>query len=100
MQRSESADSTRSDSLVREASDAEVAPDANGGRSDDSLRERGVVSHRRKWCEYCGAAIDTSEWYPVVTVGDGNSVLRIYPLCGDDCRELWEEAHHGDSSAL
>ncbi|WP_224270900.1 DUF7576 family protein [Haloprofundus salinisoli] len=91
---SESTNSTRSDRLIRAAYDAETTLDANDERGNDSPRGRRDASFRNKQCEHCGATIDTSEWYPVVTVRNANRVLQIYPLCGDDCREEWNEAHH------
>lgn len=44
-------------------------------------------------CANCGAEIDTSEWYPVATVGDDH---RIVAFCERSCREEWlEERREG-----
>ncbi|WP_224337584.1 DUF7576 family protein [Haloprofundus halobius] len=94
MRQSESVSSTISDRVDRAASDAEPTLASDDERATDTSHRGCSGSDRQERCQYCGATIDTSEWYPVATVRNGNCVLRIYPLCGDDCREKWDEAHH------
>lgn len=42
-----------------------------------------------KTCEYCGVAIDTSDWYPVTKERDSDGSLQFYFFCGEDCQEAW-----------
>lgn len=44
-----------------------------------------------KICEYCGAMIDTSDWYPVTKERDSDESLQIYSFCSEDCQEAWSE---------
>lgn len=39
-------------------------------------------------CAFCGALIDTAEWYPVEKERDGGD-LRLYSFCSEDCRSAW-----------
>ena len=46
----------------------------------------------KRWgarCHHCGAAIDTSEWYPVVNCTDERGEVELYPFCGKPCRATW-----------
>lgn len=42
-----------------------------------------------KSCEHCGAAIDTSDWYPVTKERDSDGSLRFYPFCSEECQDAW-----------
>lgn len=59
----------------------------------DDNRENTPPSDQRdtaeKTCEYCGAAIDTSNWYPVTKKRDLDGSLQFYPFCSEDCQEAW-----------
>ena len=43
----------------------------------------------RKTCEYCGTAIDTSNWYPVIKERGSDGSLQFYTFCSEDCQEAW-----------
>lgn len=40
-------------------------------------------------CHHCGTAIDTAEWYPVVTSTDETGALELYSFCDTQCRAAW-----------
>lgn len=42
-----------------------------------------------KICEYCGTAIDTSDWYPVTKERDSDGALQFYPFCSENCQDAW-----------
>ena len=42
-------------------------------------------------CEYCGAVIETSEWYPVTTERDEDGELQFYSFCSERCQVAWLE---------
>lgn len=65
--------------LVQNGSKNESTAD---GRTSDS----GTTT---KTCAYCGAAINTNEWYPVTTGSDEDGNLQIYSFCGESCRNEW-----------
>lgn len=44
---------------------------------------------RARTCANCGDAIDTTEWYPVVSVPGER--YRIYPFCDEACRDQWRQ---------
>lgn len=47
-------------------------------------------------CEYCEAAIDTSEWYPVNKQRDSDGSLELLPFCSEDCRQQWQDEQTSD----
>lgn len=55
--------------------------DASSGQTDDDQRR----------CEYCGAVIDTSEWYPVSQVEDSDGTLNFYSFCDEECQDSWHD---------
>ena len=59
----------------------------------DDDRETTPSSDQRdtsgKICEYCGTAIDTSDWYPVTKERDSDGSLQFYFFCSEDCQEAW-----------
>lgn len=46
-------------------------------------------------CTECGAAIETSDWYPIRTDRDEDGDLRLYPFCSEDCQACWLEERDG-----
>lgn len=42
-----------------------------------------------KTCEYCGAVIDTSDWYPVTKERDSDGSLQFSFFCSEDCQDAW-----------
>ncbi|MBX0323778.1 hypothetical protein EGH21_12135 [Halomicroarcula sp. F13] len=47
------------------------------------------ATDRGRTCANCGEVIDTTEWYPVVSVpGEG---YRIYAFCDEGCRDQWRQ---------
>ena len=42
-----------------------------------------------KVCATCGAAVDTTDWFPVAARPDDAGMVRTYAFCGDRCRESW-----------
>ncbi|MFD1585788.1 hypothetical protein ACFR9U_02240 [Halorientalis brevis] len=40
-------------------------------------------------CHCCGSAIDTSDWYPIVTAKDERGNVALYAFCDKQCRETW-----------
>jgi len=40
-------------------------------------------------CEYCGTAIDTDEWHPVVADERGDD-FELLMFCSDSCQHDWE----------
>lgn len=61
--------------------------------SDDEGEPASPSNTRRntsdETCEYCGAAIDTSDWYPVTKERDSDGTLQFYPFCDEDCQDSW-----------
>lgn len=58
----------------------------------DEDRETPVSSGQpgaSKVCEYCGTAIDTSDWYPVTKERDSTGSLQFYSFCSEDCQNAW-----------
>lgn len=41
-------------------------------------------------CENCGLCIDTSDWYPVVTEVESETVV-LYTFCDDRCLGTWRQ---------
>lgn len=64
--------------------------------SDDeetrALLSNDAHSTSDKRCEYCGATIETGDWYPVTKERDADGSLQIYNFCGHECRERWHRA--------
>lgn len=56
--------------------DAESSGSGSNGPSD-------------KYCSYCGAAIERSEWYPVTKERDAAGSLRFYSFCSEACQTAW-----------
>jgi len=46
---------------------------------------------RDKTCECCGAAIDTSDWYPVTKERNSDESLQFFSFCSEECQEAWLE---------
>lgn len=44
-----------------------------------------------KACAYCGAAIETSDWYPVLQRRNSDGDLEFYPFCSEACQESWRD---------
>lgn len=42
-----------------------------------------------KRCEYCGSAIDTSDWYPVTKGRADDGSLTFYYFDSTECQEAW-----------
>lgn len=42
-------------------------------------------------CEHCGAAIDTSDWYPVTSERDADGSVRLYDFCSEACQAAWRD---------
>lgn len=42
-----------------------------------------------KTCVYCGAVIDTNDWYPVTKRRDSDGSLQFYAFCSEDCQAAW-----------
>ena len=40
-------------------------------------------------CTECGAAIETSDWYPIRTDRGDDGDLRLFPFCSEDCQTAW-----------
>lgn len=59
------------------------------GDGDESSPPSDQSEGPRKTCEYCGAVIDTSDWYPVRHERGPDGELRFYPFCSEDCQESW-----------
>ena len=52
-----------------------------------------------KNCEYCGTAIDTSDWYPVTKDRDSDGSLQFYFFCSEACQDAWLDEQPGDVAA-
>lgn len=59
------------------------------GDGDESSPPSNQSENSRKTCEYCGAVIDTSDWYPVRQKRGPDGELQFYPFCSEDCQESW-----------
>lgn len=46
-----------------------------------------------KTCAYCGAVIDTSDWYPVTKEQDSDGSLQFYSFCSERCQDAWLTEH-------
>ncbi|WP_410764534.1 hypothetical protein [Haloferax sp. DFSO60] len=60
-------------------------PDDGGPKVDTSTR-----------CTNCGSHIDTSQWFPIVTELEEESVI-LYTFCDDDCLDQWTSMNQSES---
>lgn len=44
-------------------------------------------------CEYCGAQIETEDWYPITKRRGSDGSLQLFPFCDEACQTAWLEAH-------
>lgn len=58
-------------------------PETGASQSSDSH------DATEKTCEYCGAAIETSDWYPVTNERGADGSVRLYDFCSEDCQDAW-----------
>ncbi|MFC7138746.1 hypothetical protein ACFQMA_02705 [Halosimplex aquaticum] len=58
---------------------------------DDPAGDSSQSAARHRSCEYCGAEIDTSEWYPVLQRRGSDGEPEFYPFCSEDCQESWRD---------
>jgi len=63
-----------------------MADDDGGPPAAESEHKQGAGGKR---CAHCGAAFDTSDWYPVTTERDGAGSLQFYSFCSEDCQTAW-----------
>lgn len=42
-----------------------------------------------EYCEYCGTAIDTRDWYPVTKARDSDGSLQLFSFCSEECHRDW-----------
>lgn len=64
-----------------EDNEAEASTSPSDGRSDNG----------GKTCRYCGAQIDTSDWYLVSKQRDSDGSLEFASFCSEECQEAWHE---------
>lgn len=69
-----------------------------GNRDDaaESTPSGKLRSGQDEICEYCGSAIDTSEWYPVSKQRDSDGTLELLPFCSEDCQQEWQSEQASD----
>lgn len=62
-----------------------------GGCNDNesTASSNGQRGDRREVCEYCGAPIDTNDWYPVTNRRDSDGTVKLYAFCSEACQDSW-----------
>lgn len=65
----------------------------NSTKSPSPDRSGAVTQTAAKRCEYCGAAIDTSDWYPVTKGRGADGSLTFYYFDSEECQAAWRDEH-------
>ena len=60
-----------------------TSPDASGATARSAVKR----------CDYCGGAIDTSDWYPVTKGRADDGSLTFYYFDSPTCQEAWLDEH-------